>query len=94
MPSLPTVQAKFARLRIRVTGQRRKGGVAKGAPRPAQYGQGGTRAVPALGSVYQAEQLPALAAPAAGEQRMLDQNQLTEWAAGLHAGKRKPRAAR
>lgn len=89
-----TVQAKFARLRIRATGQRRKGGVAKGAPRPAQYGQGGTRAVPALGSVYQAEQLPALADPAAGEQRMLDQNQLTEWAAGLHAGKRKPRAAR
>ncbi len=71
-----TVEAKFARLRIRVTGQRRKGGLSRGQPRPAQYGHGRTRAVPALASVYQAEQLPALAHPAGGEKRMLDRNQL------------------
>ncbi len=88
-----TVEAKFARLRIRVTGQRRKGGLSRGQPRPAQYGHGRTRAVPALASVYQAEQLPALAHPAGGEKRMLDRNQLTEWAAALHLSKRKPKGA-
>jgi transposase len=89
-----TTAAKFARLRIRATGAKRKGGLKKGEPRPAQYGKGRTKAIPALGSVYVAEQLPALPDPAAGEQRLLDRDQLTGWAAGLHRPERKPRGAR
>jgi transposase len=54
-----STQTKLARLRVRVTGQRRRGGVAKGTPRPAAYGTGRpTRAVPGLPEVYHREQLP------------------------------------
>lgn len=86
-----TVEAKFARLRIRVTGKRRKSGQKKGEPRSAQYGKGGTRAVPALDALYQREELPPCAAPAAGETRMLEAHGVTSWAASLNEAKRKPR---
>ncbi len=61
-----TTEAKFSRLRIRAGGGKKKGGIAKGSPRPANYGQGRTRAIPALSAVYADNGLPArsLSSPA------------------------------
>ncbi len=60
-------ETKYSRLRVRVTGQKKKTG-AKGQPRSASYGSGKrTRAVPALDQIYASEQLPPLAQTAAGE---------------------------
>ena len=56
-----STQAKLARLRVRVTGKKRRGGVPKGTPRPATYGSGSgrnIRTIPSLPQVYQGEQLP------------------------------------
>jgi transposase len=86
-----TLEAKFARLRIRVTGNRRKGGFKKGDPRPAQYGQGRTKAIPALDRVYAGEALPPLGNPPPGEDRLLAATGLTVWAKGLREPKRQPR---
>jgi transposase len=87
-----TVQAKFSRLRTRATGKRRRGGNPKGSPRPANYGSGqGTRAVPALDSVYTAEQLPPLSEPSAGERNMLEMHRVTTFAANIHQARRVPR---
>ncbi len=87
-----TVQAKFDRLRIRVTGQRRRGGNPKGSPLPAAYGSGQrTRAVPALDSVYAAEQLPPLATPRAGESNMLEIHGAAAFAAAIHQARRVPK---
>ncbi|MDX2149273.1 MAG: transposase, partial [Bryobacteraceae bacterium] len=55
-----TTQAKFARLRLRAGGKRKRGGNPKGAGRHPNYGKGGTRAIPALDTVYQQEDLPPL----------------------------------
>jgi len=55
---LPT-QAKLSRLRTRVTGQRRRGGLPKGSGRHPNYGKGRTRRVPTLAEAYTNEDLPA-----------------------------------
>lgn len=88
-----TLEAKLARLRIRVTGQKRKGGNPKGAPRNPQYGKGRTRAVPALNALYEKEQLPPLAPPAPGEVRMLEDQRLTGWTGSLNQARRKPKGS-
>jgi len=58
--AIPTrTQNKLARLRLRVTGQRRRKGPAPGTPRSAAYGTGSsTRRVPGLNEIYQKESLP------------------------------------
>lgn len=82
-----TVDAKFSRLRIRATGEKKKGGNPKGAPRPAAYGTGHpTRAVPSLDAVYSGNRLPPLAEPKPGEQAMLER----QGAAGFAARVRQP----
>jgi transposase len=86
-----TVAAKFDRLRIRATGKRRRGGTPKGSPRPAAYGCGRTRAVPALDAVYAGEQLPPLAAPGAGESNMLEIHGVSSFAAAVHQARRVPK---
>jgi transposase len=54
-----TTQTKLARLRIRATQARRKGGNPKGQPRPKTYGQGNPmRTEPSLAQALQAEGLP------------------------------------
>ena len=84
-----TTQAKLARLRVRATGVRKKGGHAKGTPRSKAYGSGqGTRGVPALAAVYAAEQLPPLAAPPPGEEKMIERQQLTAFAGSIRQGHR------
>lgn len=71
-----TLEAKYARLRVRATGTRRKGGIAKGAPRSAQYGQGRTRAIPALDQVLEQNGLPPVAPMLRGETNMLARKRL------------------
>lgn len=66
-----TLEAKYARLRVRATGKRRKGGMAKGSPRSAQYGKGRTRAVASLPQVLEQNGLPLAAPLAPGERNML-----------------------
>jgi len=76
-----TMHAKLSRLRVRATGAKRKGGLAKGQGRPANYGSGvRTRAVPSLDQIYAAEQLPALAVLPAGEEAMLAQHGVSAYA--------------
>ena len=71
-----TLEAKYARLRVRATGKRRIGGVAKGSPRSSQYGQGPTRAVPSLPQVLEQNGLPRVASLNQGERSMLAKKKL------------------
>lgn len=71
-----TLEAKYARLRIRATGKRRVGGIAKGSPRSSQYGRGRTRAVPSLPQVLEQNGLPAVASLNTGERSMLAKKKL------------------
>jgi transposase len=94
--SIPkTTQAKFDRLRIRATGERRTGGCPQGSPRPAAYGTGHpTRAVPALDQVYAGNQLPAVAPLPPGEQAMLEREGLTRFVQEIQTPKRVPKRPR
>lgn len=71
-----TLEAKYARLRVRATGKRRVGGIAKGSPRTSQYGRGRTRAVPSLPQVLEQNGLPAVASLNTGERSMLAKKKL------------------
>ena len=71
-----SLETKYSRLRVRATGRRRRGGVPKGTPRPAQYGHGRTRSVPSLPQVLTQNGLPQIA-PLAGRKN--------------HAGKKEAR---
>jgi transposase len=66
-----TTEAKLAKLRVKATGQRRNGGVAKGQKAVAtQPGQaGGSRRIKALDAVCQVEGLPASKPLSPGERR-------------------------
>jgi transposase len=86
-----TVEAKFSRLRKAAGGKRRTGGLPKGSPRPAHYGQGPTRAVPAIDAVYRREGLPAIGPCAPGEAAMLRKTGTAEFAAEIRNPKRIPR---
>jgi hypothetical protein len=69
-------KTKFSRLRVRATGQRRRGGIAKGTRRSAQYRHGRTRGLPSLPQVLAANGLPAIAPLAKGETVMLERKKL------------------
>ena len=87
-----TVEAKFSRLRLSATGQRKRGGLPKGAPRPAAYGTGvRTRGVPGLDEIYAAEDLPTLPPPPAGDHKMLEQTATAAWAQSVRRRVRVPR---
>jgi len=83
-----TLEAKYSRLRIRATGQRRRGGVPRGTARSAQYGQGRTKAVGSLPQVLAENDLPQVAPLARGEQAMLEAKHLTEFDAQLQVASR------
>jgi hypothetical protein len=90
-----TTETKLARLRVEVTGARKKGGNPKGTKRSATYGSGeGTRAVPAIDAVYAAEAIPPIKESAPGETRMLREAELTDFVAALHQPHRVQRKRR
>ena len=72
-----TLDAKFTRLRIRAGGDKRKTGLPKGSPRPANYASGArtrTRAIRSIDDIYAREGLPPIAPLAKpAETRMLKQ---------------------
>lgn len=74
-----SLEAKYSRLRVRATGRRRRGGVAKGTPRSPRYGLGRTRAVPSLPQVLAQNDLPAIAPLARGERIMLERKKLASF---------------
>ena len=86
-----TVEAKLSRLRIQATGQKRKGGIAKGQPRPQQYGKGRTKAIPGLDDLCAREGLPPLSKPKTGERAMLARQGLAGYADSVRVPKRVPR---
>jgi transposase len=63
-----TTEPKLAKLRVKATGQRRKGGCGKGVKCLAKLA-GGSRTIKSLADVYAKEGLPAPRALAAGERR-------------------------
>ena len=71
-----SLETKYSRLRVRATGQRRRGGVAKGSPRCAQYGHGRTRVIPSLPQVLAQNGLPEIAPLRKGERVMLERARL------------------
>jgi hypothetical protein len=87
-----SLQAKYARLRVRATG--RRGGVAKGTPRPAHYGHGRTRPVPSLPKVLADNGLPEIAPLAKGERRMLEGKRLDSFYRELQMATRVPPGSR
>jgi len=87
-----TVEAKFTRLRVGATGQRKRGGIPKGAPRPAAYATGvRTRSVAGLDELYAGEQLPPPAPASEGERRMLAQTGTAAYAEAIRRRGRTPR---
>lgn len=87
-----TLEAKYARLRVRATGKRHKGGVPKGSPRSAQYGKGRTRAVPGLPQVLEQNGLPGVAALPLGEKKMLAKKKMETFYAELQTPSRVPKS--
>lgn len=87
-----STEAKLSRLRVAATERRKRGGVAKGTPRPATYGDGNpTRAVPALDAIYSTEELPPIGELKPGEVKMLEAQHLTAFAAELRQSRRVPK---
>jgi len=85
-------QAKYSRLRVRATATRKKGGNAKGQPRPQSYGSGQpTRAIPSLDQIYASEQIPPLGPQAPGELKMLEAYGLVVYAGKLRKAHRIPK---
>jgi transposase len=86
-----TTATKLASLRIAATGQRRRGGVPKGAKRSPNYGAGGTTAVKALAEVYTQEGLPQPGEATSGEARAVKASGAEAFVDGLKTSRRIPR---
>jgi transposase len=91
-----STQAKLARLRVKATGVRRKGGVPKGQKAVAMHpGQaGGSRAIPALADVCRSEGLPTPTPLAPGEQRTVQQTETADFLRRIAQTQIVPRAPR
>lgn len=89
-----TLVAKFSRLRIQVTGEKRKGGYEKGSTRKPTYGSGvRTKPVPSLAAFYDREGLPPNPAMRQGEHNMLAESGLAELLVQIQQPRRVPRKA-
>ena len=85
-----TVEGKLAKLRVSQHGPRRP--ALKGIPRSPTYGSGvRTRQKKALDAVLRAEGLPVTVAAAPGEQRVIAELGLTDFAQRLQQAERRPR---
>jgi transposase len=88
-----STQDKLARLRIRATGKKRRGGVRKGTPRPAEYGAlQGRKKIASLQQVYGKEGLPPALQPdqlPSGERRHLKKTATRTHAQQIHTERRR-----
>jgi transposase len=88
-----TTERKLSRLRVAVTGKRKKTGLPKGSGRPANYGSGvGLRTVPALPDVYAAEGLPPVPPLAPGELATVKRAGVRRYVLGLQSAHRIPKS--
>jgi transposase len=62
---------KLAGLRVKATGEKRQGGIPKGAKRTAKLGSGGSRTIKPLDEVYRQQGLPARKPISQGEKRIV-----------------------
>lgn len=87
-----STQSKLGKLRVLATKQKKRGGNAKGAPRPAAYGTGQpSRGVPSLDQLYADEGLPPIAPLRTAEQRALSDAGVTAFARGVRVPRRIPK---
>jgi transposase len=75
--------AKLAGLRVKTTGEKRKGGVPKGVKAVSKVGGGGIRTIPALDDVYTRQGLPRRRPRTQGEERMIRESGTERFVASL-----------
>lgn len=74
---------KMARLRVRATGEKRKGGITKGAKRESKLGSGQTRTIKSLDEVYARQGLPPRGSLSEGERKMIEESGTQEFVKSL-----------
>jgi transposase len=84
---------KLAGLRVKATGEKRQGGVPKGAKRIAKLGSGGSRTTKPLDEVYRQQGLPARKPLSDGEKRIVRESGTEAFVASLDHEKIVPRAS-
>lgn len=91
--SIPrTTERKLAQLRVKATGERRKGGSAKGTKSTAKL-PGGSRTVKPLAEVFAREGLPPARPLTAGEQRLVERTECGEFVGRIAQPQVVPRRA-
>jgi transposase len=85
-----STESKLLRLRVRATGQRRRGGVPKGSKATAKL-PGGSRTIRSLGDVCRSEGLPSPQPLSPGEQRTIRAAECAEFVAQIAAAQLVPR---
>ena len=88
-----TTEAKLRRLRVSVTGTRRRTGMPKGQKAMAKL-PGGSRTVKSLDRVYDEENLPPRHEIPDGERKMLKEHECSEFADAISADRVVPRRSR
>jgi len=88
-----STEDKLAKLRIQVTGEKRRGGPAKGTKAVAKLPgvQGGSRTIKSLDAVYEQEGLPARSPLPPGEMKHVTATETTEFVAQISAPQTVPR---
>lgn len=90
-----TTLSKLSRLRVKATGRRRRGGLTKGSPRPANYGTGnGTREIPSLQKACVDAGLPEPKSLRPGEAKMVRKLHLEDFLQQIHTTRRIARRTR
>jgi hypothetical protein len=85
-----STETKLAKLRVKATGQRRKGGAGKGVKALAKL-PGGSRTIKSIAQVCASEGLPEPRGLSAGEQRMVQAADCTTYVAQIAAAQVVPR---
>jgi transposase len=88
-----STEAKLSRLRVRATGEKRRTGPAKGSAAGTRQAEP-TRRVRSLDEVYDSEGLPPRPERTAGEARMLQERELSDWVEQLGQPGREKRSRR
>jgi transposase len=86
-----STDAKLSGLRVRATGEKRKGGSPKGAKAVSKLGTGQSRTIPSLDEVYLRQGLPSRKPLADGEKRMVSQSGTEAYVSSLEKPKVVPR---
>jgi transposase len=86
-----STEAKLAGLRVRATGEKRKGGNPKGQKAAPKLGAGGSRTIPSLDQVYDRQGVPGRKPLTEGEKRMIRESGTESYVASIDEPKIVPR---